>query len=61
MLKLWLSSKLQDFLFECGLVFDTKPLTYATDWACIIYVIQHLTSTAKQHFQQDIEQGYQTT
>ena len=45
------NSKLQDFLFECGLVFDTKPLTYTTDWAHVIYVIQHLTSTAKWHFQ----------
>jgi len=54
------NSKLQDFLFECGLVFDTKPCTYTTDRAHVIYVIQHLTSTAKQHFQQDIKQGYQT-
>jgi len=44
-------SKLRDFLFECGLVFDTKPCTYATDWAQVIYVIQHLTGTAKRHFQ----------
>jgi len=54
------TSKLQDFLFECGLVFDTKPLTYATDRACVIYALQHLTSTAKHHFWRDIEQGYQT-
>jgi len=25
------TSKLWDFLFECGLIFDAKPLTYATD------------------------------
>jgi len=54
------NSKLRDFLFKCGLVFDAKPCTYATDRACVIYAIQHLTSTAKRHFQQDIEQGYQT-
>jgi len=54
------TSKLQDFLFECGLVFDAKPLTYATDQACVIYALQHLTGTAKHHFRHDIEQGYQT-
>jgi len=54
------TSKLQDFLFECGLVFDAKPLTYATDRACVIYALQHLTGTAKRHFRRDIEQGYQT-
>jgi len=55
------TSKLQDFLFECGLVFDAKPLTYATDRAHVIYALQHLTGTAKCHFRRDIEQGYQTT
>jgi len=54
------TSKLQDFLFECGLVFDAKPLTYATNRACVIYALQHLTSTAKHHFWRDIKQGYQT-
>jgi len=54
------TSKLQDFLFECGLVFDAKPLTYATNRACIIYALQPLTGTAKRHFWHDIEQGYQT-
>jgi len=54
------NSKLRDFLFECGLVFDAKPLTYATDWARVIYAIQFLTGTAKQHFWQDIKQGYWT-
>jgi len=54
------TSKLRDFLFECGLVFDAKPLTYATDRARVIYALQHLTGTAKRHFRRDIEQGYQT-
>jgi len=54
------TSKLQDFLFECGLVFNAKPLTYATNRARIIYALQHLTSTAKRHFLRNIEQGYQT-
>ena len=54
------NSKLWDFLFKYGLVFDTKPHTYATDWAWVIYAIQHLTGTTKQHFWCDIEQGYQT-
>jgi len=54
------NSKLQDFLFECGLVFDAKPLTYATDRARVIYAIQFLTGTAKRHFWRDIEQGYRT-
>ena len=43
-------AKLQDFLYECGLVFEAKPLTYAADRACIIYTIQNLTGTAKCHF-----------
>ena len=51
-------AKLRDFLYECGLVFDARPLTYATDKARIIYAIQHLTGTAKSHFRRDIEQGY---
>jgi len=54
------TSKLQDFLFECGLVFNAKPLTYATNRACVIYALQHLTGTTKHHFWRDIEQGYQT-
>jgi len=55
------TSKLQDFFFECGLVFNAKPLTYATDRACVIYALQHLTGTTKCHFWHDIKQGYQTT
>jgi len=54
------TSKLQDFHFKCGLIFDTKPLTYATDHACIIYALQHLIGTTKHHFWHDVEQGYQT-
>jgi hypothetical protein len=51
-------AKLQDFLYECGLVFDAKPYTYSSDKSKIIYTIQNLSGNAKRHFRLDIEQGY---
>jgi hypothetical protein len=50
--------KLQDFLYECGLVFDAKPYTYSSDKSKIIYAIQNLSGNAKCHFRLDIKQGY---
>src|SRR5258706_2082962 len=43
-------TKLQDFLFECNLVFAVKPCTFTTDKAKITYAIQYLDSTTKHHF-----------
>ena len=39
--------KLRDFLFECGLIFNTKPRTFATEKSRILYAIQHLDGMAK--------------
>ena len=43
-------TKLHDFLFECGLIFDTKPHTFATEKSRVLYAIQHLDGMAKRHF-----------
>ena len=40
-------TKLRDFLFECGLIFDTKPHTFATEKSRVLYTIQHLDGMAK--------------
>ena len=50
-------TKLQDFLFECGLIFNTKPCMYATEKSCVLYTIQHLDGVAKHHFWCYIENG----
>ena len=50
-------TKLCNFLFECSLIFDTKPRTFATEKSCVLYTIQHLDGMAKQHFRHYIEAG----
>ena len=50
-------TKLHDFVFECSLIFNVKPCTYASDQSRVIYAIQHLDGMAKQHFRRYIEQG----
>ena len=40
-------SKLRDFLFECGLIFDLKPYMFATEKSRILYTLQHLDRMAK--------------
>jgi hypothetical protein len=50
-------AKLRDFLFECGLIFDMKPYTYATEKSRVLYAIQHLDGMAKRHFRRYIESG----
>ena len=50
-------TKLRDFLFECGLIFDMKPFTFATEKARVLYAIQHLDGMAKRHFRRFIEAG----
>ena len=50
-------TKLRDFLFECGLIFDTKPRTFTTEKSCVLYAIQHLDGMAKRHFRCYIENG----
>ena len=50
-------AKLRNFLFECGLIFDLKPYTFATEKACVLYALQHLDSMAKHHFCHYIEAG----
>jgi hypothetical protein len=48
-------SKLRDFIFECGLIFEVKPHTYASEKSRVMYAIQHLEGTAKRHFRRYIE------
>ena len=50
-------TKLRDFLFKCGLIFDTKPRTLATKKSRVLYAIQHLNGMAKRHFCRYIENG----
>ena len=50
-------TKLRDFLFECGLIFDTKPRTFATEKSRVLYTIQHLNGMAKRHFRHYIKAG----
>ena len=50
-------SKLRNFLFECGLIFETKPCTFATEKSHVLYTIQHLNGMAKWHFCCYIEAG----
>ena len=50
-------SKLRDFLFECNLIFDVKPFTYAMEKSRVLYTIQHLDGIAKRHFRRYIEAG----
>lgn len=50
-------SKLRDFLFECGLNFDTRPITFATEKSRILFAVQHLEGMAKRHFRRHIEAG----
>jgi len=50
-------TKLREFLFECGLIFDIKPHTFQTEKSHIIYAIHHLEGMAKRHFCCFIEAG----
>jgi len=50
-------TKLREFLFECGLIFDIKPHTFQTEKSCVIYAINHLEGMAKRHFRRYIEAG----
>ena len=50
-------TKLCDFLFKCGLIFNTKPCTFATEKSRVLYTIQHLDGMAKRHFRRYIEAG----
>jgi len=50
-------AKIRDFLFECGLIFNMKPHTYATERSRVLYAIQHLDGIAKRHFRRYIELG----
>ena len=50
-------TKLHDFLFKCGLIFNTKPRTFITKKSSILYVIEHLNGMAKQHFHHYIKAG----
>jgi hypothetical protein len=50
-------TKLREFLFECGLIFDIKPRTFQTEKSRIIYAINHLDGMAKRHFRRYIEAG----
>ena len=43
-------SKLDDFFFQCGLVFEYYPDAYRTDSAKVLYAIQRLKDTAQRHF-----------
>ena len=50
-------TKLREFLFKCGLIFETKHRTYATEKSRVLYAIQHLDGVAKHHFRRYIETG----
>ena len=50
-------TKLREFLFECGLIFDIKPRTFQTEKSHVIYAINHLDGMAKRHFRRFIEAG----
>ena len=48
-------SKLREFIFECNLIFDVKPRTYATERSRVLYALQYLEGNAKRHFRRFIE------
>lgn len=43
-------SKLDDFFFQCEVVFEYYPHAYARDSAKVLYAIQWLKDTAQRHF-----------
>ena len=48
-------SKLDDFFFQCGLVFKYYPESYQTDSEKVLYAIQWLKGTAQRHFRNSFD------
>lgn len=44
------ASKLDEFFFQCKLVFEYSPEAYESDRAKVLYAIQQLKGTAQRHF-----------